>query len=193
MTLRQTVRFLRSITYVAYSRYQSIGKGLASSAQLTENGQILVSLDLKKKLPELPSDHAVPVREFAIDRAASDQAPPMSIVIMIVGSRGGSGQSFSVPHLPIFIWARSGDVQPYVALGNRLKDHGHRVRIATHETFRKMVRDAGLEFQSIGGDPAELMSYMVRSMCNSRKRSYLCLSERILTATCHRSRSTPRD
>ncbi|KAG8898178.1 hypothetical protein FRC00_003165 [Tulasnella sp. 408] len=128
---------------MTYSRYQSIGKGLASSAQLTENGQILVSLDLKKKLPELPSDHATPVREFAIDRAASDQAPPMSIVIMIVGSRG--------------------DVQPYIALGNRLKEHGHRVRIATHETFRKMVKDAGLEFQSIGGDPAELMSYMVRN------------------------------
>ncbi|KAG9051113.1 hypothetical protein FS837_011959 [Tulasnella sp. UAMH 9824] len=128
---------------MTYSRYQSIGKGLASSAQLMENGQILVSLDLKKKLPELPSDHAAPVREFAVDRAASDQAPPMSIVIMIVGSRG--------------------DVQPYIALGNRLKEHGHRVRIATHETFRKMVKDAGLEFQSIGGDPAELMSYMVRN------------------------------
>ncbi|KIO22728.1 glycosyltransferase family 1 protein [Tulasnella calospora MUT 4182] len=137
------VRFLRSITHAAYNNYQSIGKGLASSAQLTKDGQILVSLDLKKKLPELPSDHAAPVKEFAVDRATSSQAPPMSIVIMIVGSRG--------------------DVQPYIALGNCLKEHGHRVRIATHETFRKMVRDAGLEFQSIGGDPAELMSYMVRN------------------------------
>ncbi|KAG8934417.1 hypothetical protein FRC01_003090 [Tulasnella sp. 417] len=135
--------FLPSVARVAYSKYQSVGKGLASTAQLTEDGQILVSLDLKKELPELPSDHAAPVKEFAIDRAASSQAPPMSIVIMIVGSRG--------------------DVQPYIALGNHLKEYGHRVRIATHETFRKMVRDAGQEFQSIGGDPAELMSYMVRN------------------------------
>ncbi|KAG8954760.1 hypothetical protein FRC04_011193 [Tulasnella sp. 424] len=128
---------------MTYNTYESVGKGLASSARLTENGQILVSLNLMKELPELPSDHAIPVQEFAVDRTASSQAPPMSIVIMIVGSRG--------------------DVQPYIALGNRLKEHGHRVRIATHETFRKMVRDAGLEFQSIGGDPAELMSYMVRN------------------------------
>ncbi|KAG9019159.1 hypothetical protein FRB90_005732 [Tulasnella sp. 427] len=125
------------------SSYKSVGKGLASAAQLTEDGKILVSLNLKKKFPDLPSDHATPVKEFAIDHVTSSEAPPMNIVIMIVGSRG--------------------DVQPYIALGNRLKEHGHRIRIASHETFRKMVRDAGLEFHSIGGDPAELMSYMVRN------------------------------
>lgn len=56
-----------------------------------------------------------------------------------------------------------GDVQPFLVLGQGLQKHGHRVRIATHETFRKMVKTAGLEFFPIGGDPAELMSYMVRS------------------------------
>ena len=49
-----------------------------------------------------------------------------------------------------------------MALGQRLKDHGHRVRIATHATFDKFVRDAGLEFFSIGGNPQDLMSYMVK-------------------------------
>lgn len=56
-----------------------------------------------------------------------------------------------------------GDVQPYVALGKRFLEDGHRVRIATHETFRQFVTDAGLEFFSIGGNPQDLMSYMVKS------------------------------
>jgi UDP:flavonoid glycosyltransferase YjiC (YdhE family) len=56
-----------------------------------------------------------------------------------------------------------GDVQPYVALGKLLTKDGHRVRIATHDTFRSFVRDAGLEFFCIGGDPKDLLSYMVKS------------------------------
>jgi sterol 3beta-glucosyltransferase len=61
-----------------------------------------------------------------------------------------------------------GDVQPYLALGQELLKNGHRVQIATlqiatHGTFRQFVADAKLEFFDIGGDPQELMSYMVRS------------------------------
>ena len=37
------------------------------------------------------------------------------------------------------------------------------MRLATHSTFRKFVEENGLEFFSIGGDPAELMAYMVRN------------------------------
>jgi UDP:flavonoid glycosyltransferase YjiC (YdhE family) len=67
----------------------------------------------------------------------------LNIVIQVVGSRG--------------------DVQPFVALGNELQKHGHRVRLATHNVFEDFVRDAGLEFYSIGGDPADLMAYMVKN------------------------------
>ncbi|KAG8714748.1 hypothetical protein FRC09_017297 [Ceratobasidium sp. 395] len=67
----------------------------------------------------------------------------MNINIMIVGSRG--------------------DVQPYLALGQRLRQYGHNVRVATHATFRQLVKDSGLRFFNIGGDPHELMSYMVRN------------------------------
>ncbi len=73
------------------------------------------------------------------------KAPPprLNVVVQIVGSRG--------------------DVQPFVALGKVLKDtYGHRVRIATHATFQTFVEDNGLEFFNIGGDPAELMAFMVR-------------------------------
>lgn len=61
----------------------------------------------------------------------------------------------------------TGDVQPYVALGKALVKDGHRVRIATHATFKSFVRDSGLEFFNIGGDPQDLMSYMVKSKLHS--------------------------
>lgn len=71
--------------------------------------------------------------------------PRLNIVIMVIGSRG--------------------DVQPFLKIGQILQDkYGHRVRIATHPAFRKFVQDEiGLEFFSIGGDPSELMSFMVRN------------------------------
>ncbi|KAF7939331.1 uncharacterized protein EAE97_007411 [Botrytis byssoidea] len=69
--------------------------------------------------------------------------PRLNIVIQVVGSRG--------------------DVQPFIALGNELQLAGHRVRIATHDVFEKFVRDAGIEFYAIGGDPTELMAYMVKN------------------------------
>ena len=68
----------------------------------------------------------------------------MNVVIHIVGSRG--------------------DVQPFVALGKTLQErYGHRVRLATHPTFKGFVEENGLEFFSIGGDPAELMAFMVKN------------------------------
>ncbi|KAJ3390952.1 hypothetical protein HDU92_000204 [Lobulomyces angularis] len=69
--------------------------------------------------------------------------PPLNVLIMIVGSRG--------------------DVQPFVALGKELKAYGHRVRLATHEAFRKLVTENELDFYSIAGDPVELMAYMVKN------------------------------
>jgi hypothetical protein len=126
-----------------YAEYKAAGKGLASFARVSDDGRIIISLDLKQKLPDLPKDYAKPVKEFALDEQTWREVPQMAIVIMIVGSRG--------------------DVQPYVALGKLLLKDGHRVRIATHETFRTFVRDAGLEFFCIGGDPKNLMSYMVKN------------------------------
>ncbi|KPM42464.1 Sterol 3-beta-glucosyltransferase UGT80B1 [Neonectria ditissima] len=67
----------------------------------------------------------------------------LNIVIQIVGSRG--------------------DVQPFIALGNELQKSGHRVRLATHNVFEQFVTDHGLEFFPIGGDPSELMAYMVKN------------------------------
>ena len=80
---------------------------------------------------------------------------------MIVGSRG-TCRIVSESELRR-LTRHAGDVQPFLALGQKLQKHGHTVRLATHETFRKLVRDTGLRFYNIGGDPHELMSYMVRN------------------------------
>lgn len=57
--------------------------------------------------------------------------------------------------------AFQGDVQPFLALGQELREYGHRVRLATHPIFESLVRDHGLEYFSIGGDPAELMAVSI--------------------------------
>lgn len=55
-------------------------------------------------------------------------------------------------------------MQPFVALGKVLRErYRHRVRVATHPTFRPLVEDHGLEFFSLGGDPSELMAFMVKN------------------------------
>ncbi|KKF93081.1 UDP-sugar-dependent glycosyltransferase 52 [Ceratocystis platani] len=58
-----------------------------------------------------------------------------------------------------------GDVQPFLRIGQVLqKRHGHRVRIATHPDFRQITEDEyGLEHFSVGGDPAQLMAFMVKN------------------------------
>ncbi|KAI1483830.1 glycosyltransferase family 1 protein [Daldinia eschscholtzii] len=73
------------------------------------------------------------------------KVPKLNIVIMVIGSRG--------------------DAQPFLKIGKVLKEeYGHRVRIATHPAFRDFVeKDSGLEFFSVGGDPSELMAFMVKN------------------------------
>lgn len=81
----------------------------------------------------------------AVKAAAESSTPHLNIVIMVIGSRG--------------------DIQPFLKIGKVLKEqHGHRVRMATHPAFRNFVeQDIGLEFFSVGGDPAELMAFMVKN------------------------------
>ena len=71
--------------------------------------------------------------------------PRLNIVIIVIGSRG--------------------DIQPFLRVGRILHDeYGHRVRIATHPAFKDFVeQDGALEFFSVGGDPSELMAFMVKN------------------------------
>ncbi|EOA90085.1 glycosyltransferase family 1 protein [Exserohilum turcica Et28A] len=69
----------------------------------------------------------------------------LNIVIIIIGSRG--------------------DIQPFIRIAKILQeDYGHRVRLATHPAFKDFVeKESGLEFFSVGGNPAELMAFMVKN------------------------------
>ena len=122
---------------------------LETTARLTSNGRVSLKITdkqclfAKHLLPLLRPASPVPGKEELpgwMIGEKGDAPPPLNIVIQIVGSRG--------------------DVQPFVALGKELKDrYGHRIRLATHATFKKFVEENGLEFFSIGGDPAQLMDY----------------------------------
>ncbi|MFI7427751.1 glycosyltransferase [Micromonospora sp. NPDC049836] len=61
----------------------------------------------------------------------------MRIVIVTAGSRG--------------------DVAPFTGLGQRLQQAGHQVALAAHDRFADLVRDAGLEYRALPGDPVELV------------------------------------
>lgn len=61
----------------------------------------------------------------------------MQITIVAVGSRG--------------------DLQPCVALGLGLQEAGHRVRLATHRPYAAFVRQRGLDFAPLPGNPQDLL------------------------------------
>ncbi|KAK4205486.1 hypothetical protein QBC40DRAFT_320357 [Triangularia verruculosa] len=121
----------------------SSGAVLATSIVVNVNGTLNIDFsskspgELRELLPPFPPASTEPTPR-------SDALPPsLNIVIQVVGSRG--------------------DVQPFVALGDALRGYGHRVRLATHNVFEDFVRTAGLEFYPIGGDPEDLMAYMVKN------------------------------
>ncbi|WVO17804.1 hypothetical protein L204_105502 [Cryptococcus depauperatus] len=66
---------------------------------------------------------------------------PMRITCLTIGSRG--------------------DVQPYIALCKGLQAEGHTCKIATHGEYKEWVEGHGIGFESVGGDPAELMQMCV--------------------------------
>ncbi|KAG2874003.1 Sterol 3-beta-glucosyltransferase [Phytophthora cactorum] len=79
----------------------------------------------------------------AVNRTSMQRPPVMRICIIIVGTRG--------------------DVQPFLAIAQRLQQDGHRVRLATHAVYRDFVMSQGVEFYPLGGDPKELAAYMVKT------------------------------
>ncbi|OJJ08353.1 hypothetical protein ASPVEDRAFT_393860 [Aspergillus versicolor CBS 583.65] len=121
---------------------------LLDGPQVQDDGRINIDLDSKlcRTLSKLiPIQHQEPPSSppppYSLENTSCKLQ--LNIVIQVVGSRG--------------------DVQPFIALGNELQLHGHRVRLATHGVFESFVRDSGLEFYPIGGDPSELMAYMVKN------------------------------
>ncbi|KAI9806495.1 MAG: hypothetical protein M1833_003682 [Piccolia ochrophora] len=137
-------------------------EGLGTRAKVAQDGRVNINIQGSRRLstllvpalrsqmsliedPEKPDAHPPAyIPPSLAGEPGEAPPPPLNVVIQVVGSRG--------------------DVQPFVALGRTLKNsYGHRVRLATHPTFKQFVEENGLEFFSIGGDPAELMAFMVKN------------------------------
>ncbi|PTB37786.1 uncharacterized protein TrAFT101_005335 [Trichoderma asperellum] len=141
-----------------HDQLQFTRTGFDAEAAVTGDGRINININTKNHrlaellAPSIANQIAVSVRPTRppaytlpslVGEPGKQPPPRLNVVIQIVGSRG--------------------DVQPFVALGKVLKEkYGHRIRIATHPTFQTFVEENGLEFFSIGGDPAELMAFMVK-------------------------------
>lgn len=133
---------------------------LGTNAVVADDGRVNITIhqksgrltqifqpQIRQQISQLEHEPAPPppyIPESLGGAPGQEPPPPLNVVIHVVGSRG--------------------DVQPFVALGKVLKNtYGHRVRLATHPTFKDFVTEHGLEFFSIGGDPAELMAFMVKN------------------------------
>jgi hypothetical protein len=126
-------------------RFSPPCSGTQTSHNPTDDGRVLIDANsrLCKTLSRLFPDVPRPSEPPKYQDVASVPKPFLNIVIQVVSSRG--------------------DVQPFLALSKELQSHGHRVRIATHNIFEEFVKQAGLEFYPIGGDPTKLMAYMVKN------------------------------
>lgn len=60
----------------------------------------------------------------------------------------------------------TGDVRPYVILGQELKRRGHVIRIASFSPFEEMVREAGLDFYPLAGDVVKFMAKIMKPRVN---------------------------
>ncbi|KAL6871438.1 hypothetical protein ACP4OV_014267 [Aristida adscensionis] len=116
-------------------------------ATLKHDGTVVVDIpsNLEAASLDIPSEdhHNAAFGGEQLDSSVLEHRPPMQIVMLIVGTRG--------------------DVQPFIAIGKRLQDYGHRVRLATHANFKEFVMTSGLEFYPLGGDPKILAGYMVKN------------------------------
>lgn len=62
-----------------------------------------------------------------------------------------------VPRLALLALGSRGDVQPFIALGLRLRERGYHVRVLAIEDYAELVESYGLEFAPLVGRAADLM------------------------------------
>ncbi|OCF41403.1 sterol 3-beta-glucosyltransferase [Kwoniella heveanensis CBS 569] len=120
----------------------------ASGEDDTGSGDIRTRImeDLDEAAPMETRDNVPPVSPSPLFGSTTStflefKPEPMRITCLTIGSRG--------------------DVQPYIALCKGLQAEGHTTRIATHGEYKDWVEGHGIEFASVGGDPAELMQMCV--------------------------------
>ena len=129
--------------YLAKALGASLHRHFDSRPPQRQTSEPTTSEEAGLRRPDLATKISTSLGVPTVDDFSS--TPVLNIVIMVIGSRG--------------------DIQPFLKIGKVLKEsHNHRVRIATHPAFKTFVeKDSGLEFFSVGGDPSELMAFMVKN------------------------------
>jgi Glycosyltransferase family 28 N-terminal domain len=149
-----------------------VNAGLGTNARVSSDGRVDIRIGSAPSTDDEPATASSARRRLAAllgpvlqwERDQSQKPPPPSAPAPAATGAQGTGAPMGM-NIVIMIVGSRGDVQPFVALGQALRDcpEHHRVRLATHGVFKSLVEDAGLEFFSIGGDPAELMAFMVKN------------------------------
>jgi UDP:flavonoid glycosyltransferase YjiC (YdhE family) len=143
-----------------YGAVHNEQEGFGTDAQVSDDGRVNIKIEQRNRRL---SNLLAPALRRQQEYTESERPPP---TVYIPPSLGGAA---GVPPPPpmnvvIHVVGSRGDVQPFVALGKVLKEtYCHRVRLATHPVFQDFVKENGLEFFSIGGDPAQLMAFMVKN------------------------------
>ncbi|KAH8883716.1 UDP-Glycosyltransferase/glycogen phosphorylase [Thozetella sp. PMI_491] len=125
------------------------GNHLETAATVNDEARIDMVFDGRSSLHDIlsnampPDSHTSSAHPWIRNHMGARAPCALNIVIQVVGSRG--------------------DIQPFIALGCELQAQGHRVRIASHDVFGDFVRQSNLEFYPAGGDPSDLMAYMVKN------------------------------
>lgn len=133
---------------------------LGTNAVVADDGRVNIRINQKNRTL---SQLFVPQLQRQLTQVQREPAPPPPYVPEFLGGAPGQEPPPSL-NVVIHVVGSRGDVQPFVALGKVLKEtYRHRIRLATHPVFKDFVTENGLEFFSIGGDPAELMAYMVKN------------------------------
>lgn len=143
-----------------YGEINNEENGLGTSARVTDDGRVNIRINqVNRRLSQI----FTPALRQQVESVQDSHPPSSPYIPSSLGGRKGVPPPPAL-NIVIQVVGSRGDVQPFVALGKVLKNtYGHRVRLATHPNFKDFVQENGLEFFSIGGDPARLMAFMAKN------------------------------